>query len=701
MVSQTQASQNDIDDQRFAELLKPIKDLTQNWEVPLATLLSQYIDDLQHVTISFDGGETSVNFAEAALLLQGTASVYSKKVDFLWQMVLQTLDMLRSKKGEEESEDGNGEAGPSGKGKKKHHLDMTREFGFLEAELGKNIDYKHDDESLTERKNALNFIYITPRQLIEKEGSEQKSVKVNLYLGIQQGKYDILAAKEDFRINSQYVSVTGGLGEDLTIDNQYLSFGDNETADDSMNCPFSPLPATPTVEASPNETPMTENVSPVEDVSPAEDSHIQADMSIANVSHASVHAVGFQNDSFAEPECLASPNITKLDSTPEPEFDPWAPLDPYEQVNTPKPMKKGKTIRLPPSLTGKQKKAKPLPPIEQFLVQEMAATLYNPSTLPDVHPAFYDLAVVEAMRRRQIEKEERQLQINKNPAVKRGLFEEPPDDDDFHADHNDYEEPVDAQDQMPDDIADDDLPNPHLGGEVGPFVMEDNVDAVETYDDNREEDCYEELVAKRVAEFIQKSNEFLKSSELTRRVAKWHEMIGPRLDLVERRKAFDVHLYGSGVLNTFKRGDSSLIDFGDVVRGHKGEEVARYFLSTLMLANTENVEIRCKPGTDPQLGMDNVQLKFLSANRHHEELAEFQAASQSESVDNIVPSPQPSTSSKAAAVEEGPYKAKKRPKKVALSDSDENDLSFGGSDSDNEFKVPKATVKRKGKKLKQ
>ena len=33
MVSQTQASQNDIDDQRFAELLKPIKDLTQNWEV--------------------------------------------------------------------------------------------------------------------------------------------------------------------------------------------------------------------------------------------------------------------------------------------------------------------------------------------------------------------------------------------------------------------------------------------------------------------------------------------------------------------------------------------------------------------------------------------------------------------------------------------------------------------------------------------
>ena len=33
MASQSQASQSDVDDQRFAELLKPIKDLTQNWEV--------------------------------------------------------------------------------------------------------------------------------------------------------------------------------------------------------------------------------------------------------------------------------------------------------------------------------------------------------------------------------------------------------------------------------------------------------------------------------------------------------------------------------------------------------------------------------------------------------------------------------------------------------------------------------------------
>ena len=56
-----------------------------------------------------------------------------------------------------------------------------------------------DEETVNERKNALNFIYVTPRQLIEKEGSEQKSVKVNLYMGVANAKWDLLAAKEDFR----------------------------------------------------------------------------------------------------------------------------------------------------------------------------------------------------------------------------------------------------------------------------------------------------------------------------------------------------------------------------------------------------------------------------------------------------------------------------------------------------------------------
>jgi len=232
MASQSQGYSQDstIEDQRFAELLKPIKDLTQNWEVPLAEILSGYMDELQQVTITFDGGQTSVNFAQAALVLQGTASVYSKKVDFLWQMVLKTTELLRNKSENENSAEDGGD-GPSnaGKGRKKQ-VDMTKEFELLTTDIGKNIDLKTDEEeTINDRKNALNFIYITPRQLIEKEGSEQKSVKVNLYMGVANSKWDLLAAKEDFRINGQYVAQTGYLGEELNVDNEYLNLVHEET----------------------------------------------------------------------------------------------------------------------------------------------------------------------------------------------------------------------------------------------------------------------------------------------------------------------------------------------------------------------------------------------------------------------------------------------------------------------------------------
>lgn len=35
---------------------------------------------LEKVTITFDGGLTTMNFAEAAMVIQGSACVYSKKV---------------------------------------------------------------------------------------------------------------------------------------------------------------------------------------------------------------------------------------------------------------------------------------------------------------------------------------------------------------------------------------------------------------------------------------------------------------------------------------------------------------------------------------------------------------------------------------------------------------------------------------------
>jgi hypothetical protein len=105
-------------------------------------------------------------------------------------------------------------------------------------------------------------------------------------------------------------------------------------------------------------------------------------------------------------------------------------------------------------------------------------------------------------------------------------------------------------------------------------------------------------------------------------------MIAPRLELVEQRSEFDVHAYGTQILDSFGREPGTVRSFDQLMVGRPKEEVARYFLSTLMLANCMNLEIMTEEGEDSSLAMDNVRLRFLSEKRHHEELEEFQAASQ-------------------------------------------------------------------------
>jgi condensin-2 complex subunit H2 len=44
--------------------------MADNWDIDVAKELEDYLEELETVTISFDGGKTNLNFAEAALLIQ-------------------------------------------------------------------------------------------------------------------------------------------------------------------------------------------------------------------------------------------------------------------------------------------------------------------------------------------------------------------------------------------------------------------------------------------------------------------------------------------------------------------------------------------------------------------------------------------------------------------------------------------------------
>ena len=213
--SQTSNYEEDV---RFANLLKPIKDLTANWNVPLSNYLTQYYEELTELEINLDGRTAKVNFAEAALFLQGTVSVYSKKVEFLWQNVLKMLDLLASKKALEEADNDDGEDAGDGTGRKRKGRGAIfdpNEFDLVGISIGKNTNLKSEvKESVHSRKMTLKFIFVTPRQLIEKESKEQKMTRIDLYVK-SAGKYDLLGQKEEFRVNSQFALRTGMIGEEL------------------------------------------------------------------------------------------------------------------------------------------------------------------------------------------------------------------------------------------------------------------------------------------------------------------------------------------------------------------------------------------------------------------------------------------------------------------------------------------------------
>ena len=86
---------------RFTSLLQPIKDLTANWDINISYLLEEYLEELEDIKISLNNqNENLLNFAEAALLIQGSSLIYSRKVEYLYQLVFQVLDLLMQKKNE-------------------------------------------------------------------------------------------------------------------------------------------------------------------------------------------------------------------------------------------------------------------------------------------------------------------------------------------------------------------------------------------------------------------------------------------------------------------------------------------------------------------------------------------------------------------------------------------------------------------------
>ncbi|XP_069902629.1 condensin-2 complex subunit H2 isoform X7 [Globicephala melas] len=586
---------------RFAHLLQPIRDLTKNWEVDVAAQLGEYLEELDQICISFDEGKTTMNFIEAALLIQGSACVYSKKVEYLYSLVYQALDFISGKKHPPE-------------------LSMPPQFLSLDdlSDSRANVDLRSDQAS-----SETLIVPLLPMALVAPDEME----KYNNPLYSCRG--EVLASRKDFRMNTCTphprgafmlepvgMSPTGALlprnqkGEEAS--------GRAEEQPVEVSVRRSPVPL-----LSASQEPGTIPEGPVPGGGGEEEDTEWA----AEPPEASAPEVPMEPQEPRSPEqSAAQPRrcalrerrealepASRLKETP----DPWQGLDPFDSLDA-KPFRKGRPYSVPPSVEeapGQKRKRKGTVKLQDFHQWYLAAYAgHADSRRPRRKgPSFADMEVL--YWRHVKEQLETLRKLQRREAAERWLPRA-------------QEEPWPAEEDRLEDSLED------LGAAAGDFLEPEEYAEPEGAEPGEDADLeaeampaslsYEELVRRNVELFIATSQKFVQETELSQRIRDWEDVIQPLLQEQEQHVPFDIHTYGDQVVSRFSQ-LNQWCPFAELVAGQPAFEVCRSMLASLQLANDYTVEITQQPGLEA--AVDTMSLRLLTYQRAHKRFQTYAAPS--------------------------------------------------------------------------
>ncbi|KAM6146543.1 condensin-2 complex subunit H2 [Phoenicopterus ruber ruber] len=591
---------------RFLHLLQPIRDLTKNWEVDVAAQLGEYLEELDQICISFDNGKTTMNFIEAALLIQGSACIYSRKVEYLYSLVYQTLDFISNKKREKQ---------PSSVGQDGEDADAN--FGAEEEEEFLSLDDIRDasqanvDMKKDHQPNAVNIVPLTPMSLVPPEEAEKRDNPLFSRKG------ELLASRRDFRMNTCTPHATGAFLLELA--------GLSPTCLQEQQWGGTPVRAAgvrPHVLGSGSEPGRASTgVGPVQALSFSEDGGAADD----DDGSGDAGAPGDDMEgAAAASECVEAQRsaprakgyvLRERAPAEDPEahvkemLDPWQSLDPFGDSED-KPFKKGRPFLVPHGLddvVGGKRKRKGPRKLQDFMKWFSAAydNVDDSRKARRKGPTFADLEVLYWKQLKERVAAQRKLQGRAGPLWALPLpGEEEPEPleeergADCHDGDDDFAEHEDIPPEAPEELGDGALGPPDLGS-LG----------------------YEELVRRNVELFMADSQKYARETELSQRIRRWEERMGP---LLEERAPFDVRGYGEalaggcGALGRWR-------SFASLVAGQPPAEVCRYMLASLQLANDYVVELAQDPGLEQAL--DSMRLRLLTHQRAHDRFRTFQPPS--------------------------------------------------------------------------
>ncbi|XP_048209517.1 condensin-2 complex subunit H2 [Perognathus longimembris pacificus] len=601
---------------RFAHLLQPIRDLTKNWEVDVAAQLGEYLEELDQICISFDEGKTTMNFIEAALLIQGSACVYSKKVEYLYSLVYQALDFISGKRRAKQlssvQEDGANRTANLG-------TPQEAEDEFLSLDdfpvCQTNVDLKNDQVS-----SELLIIPLLPMALV----APDKVEKNNCPLYSRQG--EVLASRKDFRMNTCTPNPRGafmlepasmGPVEPVDVSSKPSNQKDARGTEDQpveISGYLGPVPelglsqepvAFPEGPAPSNRDADTEDAvelpeatDPEAALEPAEPRTLQQTATVP------------RSYMLRKREGAPDP-VSRLKETP----DPWQSLDPFDSLDS-KAFKKGRPYSVPPCVEeapGQKRKRKGATKLQDFHQWYLAAYADHADgrrrrrkgpTFADMEVLYWkhvnsQLETLRKLQRNEMDEQWLPRAEERWPAEGEAL-----------------------EDSLEDLVVTDDFlePEGYAEAEGAKPGEATNLDA----EIMPKSPSYEELVRKNVELFIATSQKFVQETELSQRIRDWEDTIQPLLQEQEQHVPFDIHTYGDQVVSRFPQ-LNEWCPFAELVAGQPAFEVCRSMLASLQLANDYTVEITQQPGLEE--AMDTMSLRLLTHQRAHMRFQTYAAPS--------------------------------------------------------------------------
>ncbi|KAL1807382.1 hypothetical protein ACET3Z_024372 [Daucus carota] len=566
MISDSNQEQSCNENGGSFHMIQPHRDLEVNWGIDIAKNLENYLLKIYSAGVGNDGH--SIDFAEAALLLEGSVQVYSRKVEYLHSLVRQAVEFFSQISQPEQPKNVSEQPEVGGESAASSSVDDFWVPDEIEVDPNRNLPK-------TTTRDDVSFVR-PPADLLVFEG-------------------DGLDATGDGGSLESYTLATSYIYKDfLLLDprdvaavDDYLK-GDDEVdkGQDGGNRGNSwPLKSCKQFPAPTKQSGgSAHNLS----VGRSHDANLQQ-------SSYDGHGFGFNNPHSPPCNIHESNNdefaaeggyiLGHMDDSDD-EDDPWKPLNPNEPGNLEvKPFRKVEASIWNIGNSSKQvsvstdfPEASLDGPISADLTQIWEALCRDRKDQQQPQsPPFYE-KLRQSLVLGGLEK------FDAHPTSKDG------DEDSvggYNSEDNEFEPPIF-------DMAEGAYINEDIPHEDG---SEHEANAHEHENPIPEDLCHSHLNSLLAN---MRLSEMQTDSEA--RISAWKQSIEQDLEEHDARPAFDVHDYSERVLDTLSRSfdNESAMSFADVVRGQEKHDVARSFSAILQLMNNGNVDLQTSVTTEKE-----------------------------------------------------------------------------------------------------